>query len=595
MSINFQEYQQTKNLIEVANRKRKADLLIRNANIVNVFTESIEINNIAIYKDKIAGIGNYNDAEYVINADGLFASPSFIDSHIHIESTKLIPYELSLALLPKGTTTIVCDPHEIANVSGLEGIEFLINSSKNLLLDIYFLAPGCVPATKFETNYQRLDIKKLKRLKKFSRIIGLAEVMNYPAVINGEKDIVEKLILFDSFIKDGHCPGLEKEELNAYICPKIYSDHECISPQEAYEKLSRGMYIMLRNGSASKDIEKLLPVINDKTKNRILLCTDDKDPDDIINEGHINHCISILLKNNISLPVAIKMATLNPSIYFNFKGKGAIAPGYFADIVLFENMNSIKYVIKNGKIIYEKGILKEDLFSEKLNKNNSLSYKNNKRKIVLSKKITDSINIKINSDNILKIKNLDKNIRVINVRDNSIVTDEIIINPRVEDDYIVQDIENDILKIAVIERHHKSGNYSIGFIKGFGLKRGAIASSISHDSHNIISIGTNDHDMLLAIKHLKKIKGGIAIALNGSIIADLPLLYSGLISDLSLKEVSEKYNFLKKTVKEINGSMLDDTFMTLSFMSLPVIPKLKITDKGIFDVDKFNFVSLYVD
>lgn len=595
MSNNYQEYLETKNLIDVANKKRKADLLIKNANIVNVFTESIEINNIAIYKDKIAGIGNYNDGEFVINADGLFASPSFIDSHIHIESTKLTPFELSLALLPKGTTTIICDPHEIANVSGIEGIEFLINSSKNLLLDIYFLAPSCVPATQFETNYQRLDIKKLEKLKKYKKIIGIAEVMNYPALINGEKEIVEKLVSFNPFIKDGHCPGLGKEELNAYICPGIYSDHECTSFEEAYEKLSRGMYIMLRNGSASKDIEKLISVINDKTKDRILLCTDDKDPDDIINEGHINHCLSILLKNNIPLPVAIKMATLNPSIYFNFKGKGAIAPGFFADIVLFENMNSIKYVIKNGKIIYEKGILKKDLFLEKLNKKNRLNYINNKRKIVLGKKIIDSINIKINSDNILKIKNLDKNIRVIEVKNNSILTDEIIIKPRIVDDYIVQDIENDILKIAVIERHHKSGNYSIGFIKGFGLKRGAIASSISHDSHNIISIGTNDEDMLFAIKHLKKIKGGIAIALNGSIIADLPLIYAGLISDLSLKEVSEKYNFLKTTVKKINESILDDPFMTLSFMSLPVIPKLKITDKGIFDVNKFNFVSLYID
>lgn len=582
--LNQIEY--IKELIDVASKRKKANLLIKNAKIINVFTESIEIGDIAIYKDRIAGIGNYNDADIIIEASDYFVSPSFIDSHMHIESTKLTPLELAKTILPLGTTSIICDPHEIANVCGIKGIEFLIKLSKNIPLEIYFLASSCVPASEYETNFSKLNSRMLKKLKKYNQLIGLAEVMNYPAVISGEKEILEKILTFKNQIIDGHCPNLKDENLNAYISAGIYSDHECSNINEALEKLSKGMYIMLRHGSAAKDLLNLLPLITDKTKSRILLCTDDKDPDDILNEGHINYSILLLTENKIPLPLAIKLATLNPSIFFGFKQKGAIAPGYFANLLIFKELNNIEYVIKDGKIIYCKNNFQINFFSTEY----SQKIPNN-----LLKKVSNTINFKSLSIENIKVINKGKKIRVIEVKNGSIITDEIIIEPKVEDNFIIPDIERDLLKVIVIERHHKTGQFSIGFIRGFGIKKGAFASSIAHDSHNIVSVGTNDNDILNAIEHLKKIKGGIAISLDNRIIGDLPLIYAGLISNLSFKELYTKYKQLKKILKEEMSCALEDPFMTLSFITLPVIPYLKITDKGLFDVNKFNFVNIYAD
>ncbi|HPC38524.1 MAG TPA: adenine deaminase [Exilispira sp.] len=570
------------NLIEVASKKRKADLIIKNANLINVFNESIFTSDLAIYDNRIAGIGEYDDGEKVIDAKNLFVSPSFIDSHMHIESTKLIPFELASALLPHGTSCIVCDPHEIANVCGIEGIEFLIKGSQNLPIDIFFLAPSCVPATFLETNKGVLDFKKLIKLKRYKQVLGLAEVMNYPAVIECQNEILFKISSFKDMIIDGHAPSLTKENLNAYISSGIYSDHECTTKEEALEKLSKGMYIMIRQGSVTKDLINLVPIINDKTKNRILLCTDDKDPDDIINLGHINHSIKLLIENGVPIPLAIKLASLNPSIFFGFKQRGAIAPGYFADLVIFEDICSIKYVIKNGKIVFDHGVK---------NFSNDSSYILSN----ISKKITNSMNFRKFNLEELKVKNRGKKIRVISIKNDSVITEEKIFAPKVQEGFVIPDTSNDIIKIVVVERHMRSGNIFVGFINGFGLKKGAFASTIAHDSHNIIAIGENDEDLYNSINHLKNINGGIAISYNGKIVADLPLIYAGLMSDMHVHEVALRYNNLKKVAKEVCETILEDPFMTLSFMTLPVIPDIKITDKGIVDVNKFSFVDLFVD
>ncbi len=581
--INYEnEYLKLKNLILVANKERKADLLIKNANIVNVFNESIEKMDIAISEDKIAGVGDYSDGNIIIDAKDLYVSPSFIDSHIHIESTKSTPYELAKALIPLGTGSIVADPHEIANVVGIKGIEFLIDYSKSLPLDIYFLAPSCVPATTFETNFKILDYKKLLKLKKYPSVLGLAEVMNYPGILSLDKDLFYKILSFKDKIIDGHCPKLTKEQLNSYIVSGIYSDHECTTEEESIEKLSKGMFIMIREGSVTKDLLNLLSIINDKTKNRILLCTDDKDPDDIISNGHINHSISLLVDSGIPLPTAIKLATINPANFFGFKQKGGIAPGYFADLVIFENLKSIKYFIKNGKIIYENGFLNEKYFVNKINKSKY-------------QKIENTIHIKKTDDKIFKIKDFNKKIRVIGLKKDSVITDEIQIEPTVKDGLIVSDKDKDIIKIAVFERHHNTGNAALGFISGLKLKSGAFASSIAHDSHNIVVVGENDLDMLNALNHLKKIKGGIAISKDNRIIADLPLPYAGLISNLNITDLAKKMKELRIIAKDVNQIEVDDPFMLVSFMTLAVIPYLKITDKGLFDVKNFKFVSLYID
>ncbi len=589
VKINLSEL---KNLIDVASKRKEADLIIKNCKIINVFNESIEKGNIAISGKWIAGVGSYKEAIKSIDANDSFVCPGFIDSHMHIESTKLLPHQLSDALIPLGTTSVIVDPHEIANVSGIKGIKFLMNSSKNLNLDIFFMASSCVPATNFETNYKRLNHKNLLKLKKYENLLGLAEVMNYPAVINKDEKILNKIISFSDMIIDGHCPSLKGDLLNAYIGSGIYSDHECTTEEEANEKLAKGMYILIREGSVAKDLKNLVKIISEKTKNRILLCTDDIEPDDIMNLGHINNLISMLISEGVNLCLAIKLATLNPAIFFNLKRRGGIAPGYLSDLVIFEDLKSIKTVIKNGKIVYTRestSLQNHKIYENNLNKSDTI---NNKK---MSNFMLNSIKIKKIDLKSFKVKDCGKEIRVISLKKDTIITDQIIVNPRVINGWIESDIENDIIKIAVFERHHKTGNFTIGFINGLNLKRGAFATSIAHDSHNIVIVGENDLDMFTALNFIKKIKGGIVLASNGKIIDYLCLPYSGLISNMPLNDVAKKLVDLRKKARDLLGVKLEDPFMTISFMTLPVIPKIKITDKGLFDVDKFQFLKLFID
>lgn len=574
----MKELQMLTEIIDVAKGIKEADLLIKNGKMVNVFNESVEVKDIAIKNGIVAGVGAYDKGAEIIDATDYYVSPSFIDSHMHIESTMLIPGELSKILATLGTTTVIADPHEIGNVAGIPGIQFMINASKNLPVDFYFLAPSCVPATKFETSGASLYAEDLEILKSNSRVLGLAELMNFPSVISTDPETIEKIVTFRDGIIDGHSPGLSGNNLNAYLSAGVMADHECTTPEEANEKISKGMYIMIREGSVTRDLINLFPIIDDKTKHRILLCTDDKHPEDLISEGHINYAIYLLVEKGISLPQAIRLATLNPSTFFRFLRKGGIAPGYIADINIFTNLQKMNYVIKEGKIIAQNGSTKfqiENRFHDDAVKN--------------------TINLKQVTFENLRLKKSGNKIRVISIREDSVVTDELIVEPKVENGNVVSDIERDLIKIGVFERHHASGQYAIGFIHGLGLKQGAFATSVAHDSHNIIVAGENDNDMLLTIAQLEAMGGGIAIAKNRRIIGTLPLPYGGLMTNKTVYEVAKILNELHVIVKEENGVTVKDPFMTLAFMALAVIPSLKLTDKGLVDVNKFRIVDLFAE
>ena len=566
------------NVIDVARRRKAADIIIKNAKIINVFNETVEEGNIAVSGGLIAGIGAYEEGDTIYNVDGAFVSPGFIDSHMHIESTMLIPTEFAKAVVPLGTTTAIVDPHEIANVAGIPGIQFMLNASKNLPIDIYFMLSSCVPATNLETSGATLYAEDLAVLKNSDKVLGLAEVMNYPGVINKDPELLDKIVLFRDSVIDGHSPTLTGYDLNAYLSAGILADHECTTKEEALEKLSKGMWIMMREGSVTRDVLNLLPILNDKTKHRLLICTDDKHPEDLINEGHVNFAIRLLVENGIPLPVAVRLATLNPALFFGFRRKGGVAPGYAADLVVFDTLKKIDLVFKDGVLVSKDSTPLFDV-----------------EEPVHVDAVKNTINLKQVTFEKLRVLPRGKKIRVIGLTKNSVVTDELIFEPKVLDGVLVSDTERDIIKIAVFERHKATGKVAVGFIHGLGLKSGAFATSIAHDSHNIIVAGENDKDMLLAISQLESTGGGIALAKNGAVLDYLALPYGGLMTNNSVYEVAEVLERLHKVAHNELGITYPDPFMALSFMHLAVIPKLKITDSGLVDVDKFEFVDLFVE
>lgn len=565
-------------IIDVAKGKKLADLLLKNGKLVNVFNEEIEEKDVLIHNGIIAGVGKYVSAREIINVNGSFISPSFIDSHVHIESSMLIPPEFAKSVIPLGTTTIVADPHEIANVAGIPGIQFMISSSRDLSLDVYFMLSSCVPATSLETSGAHLYAEDLLILKNNERILGLAELMNYPGVLSRDKEVLEKVVMFQDKIIDGHSPGLSGNNLNAYLSAGVMADHECTTPEEASEKLAKGMWIMMREGSLTRDVLRLLPILNEKTKHRIMLCTDDKHPEDLVDEGDINYAISLLVDNGISLSLAIRLATLNPSLFFGFKHKGGIAPGYTADIVVFKDLKDIKMVFKNGILVAKNG---KPLFEVSTPSHDDA--------------VKSTINLKQVTFEKLAIPNHKGKIRVIVIKPFSVVTDELICEPKTYNDFVVSDTGRDLIKVAVFESHRATGRVATGFIHGLQLKAGAFATSIAHDSHNIIVAGENDKDMLLAVTQIEAMGGGIAVTKNGKVLGSLALPYGGLMTNKDVHEVASTLLELHKIAREENYILAGDPFMTLAFMSLPVIPKLKITDMGIVDVDKFSFVPLFVE
>ncbi len=583
-----------KDLIKAARGDQPADFLFTNARIVNVFSGEIISDHIAVSDGYIIGLGDY-PAHKTIDIKNRFVAPGFIDAHVHIESSMVSVSEFAKAVLPRGTTTVVADPHEIANVMGVDGIKYMLEASEKLPMNMFFTLPSCVPATNMETAGAMLDAEKLRPFLSRKRIVGLGEMMNFPGVISGDRDVICKIENTFAHGKpvDGHAPGLSGKELNAYAASGVSSDHECVTPKEAMEKLRAGMYIMIREGTGAKNLNDLLPVINPKTARRIMWCTDDRHPHDICGQGHIDFIIRCAIAYGVDPITAIGIGTLNPAQYFGLRHLGAIAPGRKADMVVFSDLQHLvaEEVYAGGNLVASGGQMNPDVELEvepKVKPKVKPELKTDKSQACLS---TMHVKDKQVDFTILTQK---KQIRVIELVADQIFTRQLITDAVVENNFAVSDTSKDILKIAVIERHKGTGNVGRGFIKGVGLKQGAIASSVAHDSHNIIVVGVNDDDMEVAVKRIIELNGGLVAVKDQKVAAGLALPIAGLMSPDPLKAVRNQMDQLINAAHEF-GAIIPDPFMILSFLALPVIPELKLTDLGLFDVLKFKHVSLFVD
>ncbi|MGD9174650.1 MAG: adenine deaminase [Desulfobacterales bacterium] len=564
-------------IIRAASGEKPADVLLTNGRMVNVFTGVIEQQPIAISNGIIVGFGQYK-AKKSLDLNNRFVAPGFIDSHVHIESAMTCISEFARAVVVHGTTAVAADPHEIANVLGAEGIAYMLQSAQEQPINIYFTLPSCVPATDMETAGARLSAEDLAPFFNHERIVALAEMMNYPGVIFCDPDVLAKISTAKNHRKpvDGHAPGLEGQALNAYIAAGVQSDHECTTAQEAQEKLAAGMHIMIRQGTGAKNLQGLLAAVNERTARRMMWCTDDRHPHDLIAEGHIDSIVREAIRSGLDPILAIQMATINPAEYFRLDHLGAIAPGRQADLVVFSDM--LQPIVEQ---VYCRGIL---------------TAKNGK---VLphihtppSATIAPSMQVDLQKID-LTIAAENKKIRAIEIVADQLITHERIEQPAVENGQAVSDPSRDLTKIAVVERHTGSGNIGKGFVKGLGLKHGALASSVAHDSHNIIIVGTTDVDMQTALQTVVQMSGGLAAVSNQKVLARLALPLAGLMSLEPVTAVRKQLDGLIKIAYQM-GCTLPDPFMTLSFLALPVIPELKLTDKGLIDVNKFEVVPLFV-
>jgi adenine deaminase len=563
-------------IINVARGLEKADLVIKNANIVNVLSEEIHKSDIAITDGIIAGIGDDYHGEKEINVNGAYVTPAFIDGHVHLESSMMLPSEFAKAVLPAGTTTVIIDPHEISNVFGLHGISFMHEAVKQLPLDVYTMLPSCVPATPFETSGFDLNSYDLSLLIDKPWVLGIAEMMNFPGVLNLDKNVMAKLELAKLKDKriDGHAPFLTNKDLCAYIASGVKSDHECTTPNEAIEKLRLGMYLMIREGTAAKDLDALIPVLKECNTRKCMFVTDDRHPSDL--KEHINGMVRRAVEAGINPIKAIQCASLNAAEYFGLKDLGAIAPAYKADLLILPDLKTFKpdFVLKGGNVIVENGKMISEL---------------NECEIP---SMRGSVNVKWIEKEDFRIDAKTDEVKAIEIIPHQLVTKSTISKIKIDDGNAVSNIETDTLKICVIERHRATGNIGKGFVKGFNLKSGAIASTVAHDSHNMIVIGTNDYDMYVAAVELVKSQGGKVVVNAGKVLAKLPLPIAGLMSDKDFNFVMSKCSELNEAAKSI-GCTLEDPFMTMGFLSLPVIPELKITDKGVFDTKTFDFADIF--
>lgn len=562
-------------LIEVARGKQKADLVIKNANIINVLSEEIHKGDIAICDGIIAGVGENYEGEKEIDAEGSYVCPAFIDGHVHLESSMVLPCEFAKAVVPCGTTTVIIDPHEISNVLGLHGISYMHEAVKNLPLDVYTMLPSCVPATPYETSGFDLNSYDLALLIDSPWVLGIAEMMNYSGLLNLDKTVLAKLDLARSKGKriDGHAPFLSGKDLCAYIASGVKSDHECTTPAEAIEKIRLGMYIMIREGTAAKDLDALIPVLKEKNTRKCVFVTDDRHPKDL--KVHINDMVRRAVDAGVDIVKAVQIGSLNTAEYFGLKNQGAIAPGYKADMLIMPDLKTFKpeVVIKDGKIAAENGKLLQSV--EEFEKPS----------------IRSSINVHWIVPKDFEIKGTSKFVNTIEIIPHQLVTKSSVCEAKFENGFLESNVDEDVLKIIVMERHRATGNIGKGFVKGFNLKSGAIASTVAHDSHNMIIIGTNDKDMYTAAVELVKMQGGKVVVKDGKVVAKLPLPIAGLISDQFIEYVLQHCEDLNSAVKSL-GCTLDDAFMTMGFLSLPVIPELKITDKGLFSTKKWDFIGI---
>jgi adenine deaminase len=564
-------------IIRFGRGEETAELLLKNGKVVNVFTGEILQVDVAIANGIITGVGEGYEAIKVVDLSGKYVCPGFIDGHLHIESTMLSPYQFARAVVPKGTTAVVCDPHEIANVLGLEGIGYMLEASENLPLTVFVMASSCVPATHLETAGAALSARDLAPLFDHPLVIGLAEMMNFPGVLHRLPDVLSKLEITAQrdLPIDGHCPGLTGRDLQAYIASGINSDHECTRLEEAWEKLRAGMYLFIREGTTVRNLTELLPVVTADNARRCLFVTDDRHPKDLMDLGHMDYSIRLAVQEGLNPVTAIQMVTLNPAERFRLYDRGAVAPGYRADLVILNDLKdfSVEKVFSKGRLVAE---------------NNNPLFDEPKKKYDVS----SSVNI-VSEGLSFEIPVQGERIRVIGVVKGQIVTEALELPARHRNGLAVADVDRDILKLAVIERHHATGNIGLGFVKGMGLRKGALAGTVAHDSHNLIVVGTNDADMTAAVHALIEVGGGLAAVADKQLLARMSLPIAGLMSETPFEIVRKEMDELLSAASEL-GSLLENPFMALSFLALPVIPALKLTDLGLVDVNKFAFVPLFV-
>ncbi|MFO7838918.1 MAG: adenine deaminase [Desulfosalsimonadaceae bacterium] len=570
--MNFEE------LIQAAAAERPVDLLLTNARVVNVFSGAVETRHIAIADGYIAGFGDYEALEKV-DLEKRLVTPGFIDAHVHIESAMTAVSEFVRAVLPRGTTAVVADPHEIANVMGAEGISYMIGEAAKQPMNIFFALPSCVPATDMETAGARLDAADLAPFWKSSHVVALGEMMNFPGVISRAPDVLAKIAQAAEAGKpvDGHGPGLSGNALCAYIAAGIASDHECVGLSEAEEKLARGMHIMIREGSGAKNLDALLPLVRSETAHRMMWCTDDRHPHEILKEGHIDEMIRRAIAYGVDPVTAVRMATLNPASYFRLPRMGAVSPGMRADLVVAADSDNLvpEQVYAGGRLVATNGRMCPE--------------------IPISGPGPCPATVQVDCGNLnFRIRAGGTNVRVIDIVPGQLVTGQIILPVKQKDGAAMGDPSADIVKIAVVERHHGTGNIGTGFVRGFGLKKGALASSVAHDSHNIIVLGADDRDMQAAAAHVAAMQGGLCVVCDREVRSELALPIAGLMSTEPLETVSRAIDALSEKARAL-GCRLEDPFMTLSFLALPVIPELKITDRGLFDVQRFTHVPVFVD
>lgn len=555
-------------IIAVAAGREKADLVLKNAKYLNVFSNEFLCGDIAVANGLIAGVGKY-DGKTEIDVSGKLVLPGFIDAHIHLESSMVTPAEFAKAVVAHGTTTVITDPHEITNVMGIDGVEYMIQASQNLPIDVHFMMPSCVPATEIDESGAELDCKDIDLYLDNKKVLGLAEMMNYVGVINGDKNVLSKIVTSQAHHKkiDGHAPELSGNDLNAYIAAGVYSDHECSTFENALEKLRKGQFIMIREGTAAHNLKALMPLLTQQYYSRCMFATDDKHPSDLLYGGHIDYIVKQALKNGADPIVALKTATHHAARYFLLNNKGAIASGYLADIVVVDNLEdfNVETVFKRGKLVFDGEV-----------KDFSVPTVDEK----LAEKCFDTFHLDSVTPSSFKV---DGKLGLIGLVGGELLTRNLGTADKV-------DVENDILKIACIERHKGTNHIGVGYVKGYSLKSGAVATSVAHDSHNIITVGCNDDDIAVAVNAIKDSKGGIAVVENGKIKALLELPIAGLMSDEPLTTVNEKLENAKLSAYELGADKSIDPFMTLSFLSLPVIPSLRITTKGVFDAENWKML-----
>lgn len=576
------EKEQLKKLIATAGGRRKADLVIKNCKIVDVFAGKIIKGDIAVSDGQIAGIGKY-DGEKIVDAQGRYALPGLIDSHIHIESSYVSPEELGRLVVPHGTGTIIADPHEIVNVCGIQGLDYMMAAAENTALDIKFMLPSCVPATPFEHAGDTIDAKKMEEPITRENILGLGEFMNYPGIINLDDDSMDKLMVAKRAGKliDGHSPGVKGYDLAAYASARIQGDHECATVEDMEERISLGMYVLLRQGSACHDLRKLVKGVTPENSRRCLLCSDDRQPKTISEEGHIDNHLRMCVEEGLDPITAIRMATLNAAECFRLYDRGAIAPGYRADVVLVDDLTAFRVnkVWLNGELVAEDGKYLPEFRRQSIDA------------------VQSSVHLKDFSKEKFRVALKSNRVHTVEILPGGVVTKKSVDTVKLDQNgEFVFDPEKDIVKMAVVERHKMTGNVACGFLKGYGIKRGAVALSVAHDSHNIIVTGVNDDEMEFAVRELEKMGGGIILVNDCKVVESMPMPIAGLMSDRSGEWVDEKLTALhEKAYSALGISGAVEPLMTLCFMSLPVIPEVKLTDIGLFDVTSFSFIPLEAD